>query len=99
MATQRKPSKPEEFHPVPWVLQQAGLRPTLQSDRSLVLQSDLGPVRKVTVSVTFPNGRRPSWSYRYVMRHYDQGAQILEYYIGTHGDPTEDEQVEAWVEE
>lgn len=95
MAT-RQP-KPERFNKPAWVLQQKGLHPTLQSDRSLVLQSDDGPVRKVTVRLEFASGKR-TWHYRYIMRHYDKGAQILEYYSGIYGDPSYDEQVEAWVE-
>lgn len=98
MPTPRKPRR-EQFHEVPWVLKQEGLHPTLMSDRSLVLQSDDGPIRKVTISLTFPAGNRRMWHYRYIMRHFDQGAQILEYFSGPHGDPNQDTQVEAWVEE
>lgn len=97
MATQRRPPK-EVFHVVPWVLNQPGLHPTVMSDKTLVLQSDSGPVRKVTISLTFPAGKRKTWLFRYTVRHLDKGAQILEYYSGPFGDPSRDEHVEAWVE-
>lgn len=95
MATKRAPK--ETFREPAWVLRQEGLHPTLQSDRSLVLQSDDGPVRKVTIHLEFADRKR-IWHYRYVIRHYESGAQILEYYSGTVGHPDHDEQVEAWVE-